>query len=349
MKSVRIGTRTVGPGRPCYIIAEAGVNHNGEVWRAKKMITAARDAGADAVKFQTFRAEDITTRTAGKAPYQRRATCPGEAQFEMLKKLELSAEDFEKIAAFANKSGIEFLSSPFDRISVDLLESLDIAAYKIPSGELTNIPLLAYIAGFHKPVILSTGMAKMDEIGEAVVTLERNGARGIVLLHCITNYPAPPASLNLRVIPLFREKFNKPVGFSDHSEGILGSLLARALGACIIEKHFTLDRNLPGPDHAASLEPDGLAELVAGIRQTDNILGSGKRRIGRDESAIRTVARKSLVAEITIRGGTKITGDMIGIKRPGTGIPPKFFSDVVGRTASRTIRKDTLLRWDMLV
>lgn len=348
MKPVRIGTRKIGPGHPCYIIAEAGVNHNGDVSRAKKMIRAAKNAGADAVKFQTFRAANLVTRSAKKAAYQCRTTDPGEAQYQMLKKLELSAGEFGQLAAYAGRAGIEFLSSPFDRGSVDLLESLNVAAYKIPSGELTNIPLLRYIAGCKKPVILSTGMAGMDEIREALATLSGAGVREIVLLHCITSYPAPPETLNLRMIPTLRETFGVPVGFSDHSEGILGSLLARALGACLIEKHFTLDRALPGPDHAASLEPAELAGLVRQVQTTDRILGSGERVIGRTEAAIKKVARKSLVAETDIKKGSELTEDKVGIKRPGTGIAPKFISEVVGRTACRNIRKDSVITWDML-
>jgi N-acetylneuraminate synthase len=348
MKSVRIGSKKIGPGKSCYIIAEAGVNHNGDLSLAEKMIRTAHKAGADAVKFQTFSAERLTTRTAKKAKYQLRATGSCESQYEMLKKVELSYDDFRRLSVIAKRTGIEFLSSPFDKESADLLESLGIAAYKIPSGELTNLPLLEYIAGFHKPVILSTGMADMGEIRESVRVLKQAGQKDIILLHCITNYPAPLESLNLRVIETLRDTFHAPTGFSDHSAGITASLLARTLGACVIEKHFTLDRNLPGPDHAASLEPAGLADLVAQVRLADLALGDGKKTIGRDESAIRRVARKSLIAGVTIKKGEKLTDEMIFIKRPGTGIPPKFFHEVLGRRARRTIRKDTVIRWEML-
>jgi N-acetylneuraminate synthase/N,N'-diacetyllegionaminate synthase len=348
MNPIKIGNTCIGEGCPCFIIAEAGVNHNGDLSRAKKMIETARKAGADAVKFQTFRAESLTTRTAKKAQYQCRTTGSDESQFEMLKKLELSPDDFNKLSVFARKVKIEFLSSPFDKESVDLLESLDVAAYKIPSGELTNIPLLKYIAPLGKPVILSTGMADIREIKESVSVLQHAGLEDLILLHCITSYPAPLESLNLRMIETLRDTFNVPTGFSDHSAGITGALLARALGACVIEKHFTLNRNLLGPDHAASLDPAELAGLVAQIRLADLALGNGKKNIGRDESAIKKISRKSLVAGVTIKKGANLTPEMIRIKRPGSGIPPKFFDDVLGRKAKRDIRKDTVIQWEML-
>lgn len=348
MKSVRISKRIVGEDRPCYIIAEAGVNHNGDIRLAKKLVKVAAEAKADAVKFQTFSADSITTKTAQKAEYQKKTSKGSETQYEMLRRLELPREAFAELAAYAESCGIEFLSSPFDLKSADFLQSLCLAAYKIPSGELTNIPLLKKIGGFKKPVILSTGMAEMDEIREAIEILRISGTKGIVILHCVTSYPAPLETANLRMIQTLEEEFTLPVGFSDHTEGFTAAIIARALGACVIEKHFTLDRNLPGPDHKASVEPTELAELVKQIRLTESALGKGIKSIGRTESAIRKIARKSLVAATVIPEGTRLTRAMIDMKRPGTGIETKHIDGVIGKMARRTIQKDTVLLWDML-
>jgi len=348
MKGIRIGERIIGKGRPCYIIAEAGVNHNGDLRLAKKLVKAAAKAGADAVKFQTFLADSIATKTAEKAAYQKRTSDAAETQYDMLKRLELSRDSFIILSDYAKKCGIEFLSSPFDLASAELLESIGVRAYKIPSGELTNIPLLEQTGRYGKPVILSTGMADMDEIREGIETLRRGGTKKIILLHCITSYPAPLESANLLMIPTLEKEFDLPVGFSDHTEGILASMLARALGACVIEKHFTLDRNLPGPDHKASLEPAELAELVRQVRLAESALGDGRKHIGKTEAAIRKIARKSLVAATAIPKGTRITRDMVDMKRPGTGIETKHLKQVVGKRAFRAIKQDTVLRWDML-
>ena len=348
MKKIRIGKKKIGNGEPCYIIAEAGVNHNGDLRLAKKLVKAAANAGADAVKFQTFSTDSIATLTAPKATYQKKTSDATESQYAMLKRLELPQNAFIALAEYAEKNGIEFLSSPFDLASADLLESIGIAAYKIPSGELTNIPLLEKVGRYKKPVILSTGMAEMEEIREGVETLRTSGANGIVLLHCVTSYPAPLDSANLLMIPALAKEFDVPVGFSDHTEGVMAATLARAVGACVIEKHFTLDRNLPGPDHKASLEPDKLAGLVRQIRLAESALGDGKKHIGKTEAANRKIVRKSLVAATAIPKGTRITRDMIAMKRPGTGIETKHLGEVVGKQAKKAIKKDTVLRWDML-
>lgn len=348
MQKIQIGTKYIGEGEPCYIIAEAGVNHNGDLRLAKKLVKTAAKAGADAVKFQTFSAESITTRTAKKAAYQKRKANATESQYEMLRRLELPREAFITLFSYAEACGIEFLSSPFDLASADLLESIGVAAFKVPSGEITNIPLLSRIGGFNKPVILSTGMATMDEIQEGIGTLRTSGAEKILLLHCITSYPAPLESINLRMIETLAREFILPVGFSDHTEGFTAAIIARALGACVIEKHFTLDRNLPGPDHKASVEPTELAELIKQIRLTELALGEGIKSIGRTESAIRKIARKSLVAATVIPKGTQITREMIDVKRPGTGLETKHLDGVIGMTARRMIQKDTVLLWDML-
>lgn len=348
MKSIRIGNRIIGKGRPCYIIAEAGVNHNGDLRIAKKLVKAAAKAGADAVKFQTFSADSIVTKTAQKAAYQKRTSDATETQYEMLKRLELSHDAFVVLSAHAEKCGIEFLSSPFDQKSVDLLEFIGVRAFKIPSGELTNIPLLEQVGRYKKPVILSTGMADMDEIREGITAINHGGTKEIVLLHCVTSYPAPLESTNLLMIPTLEKAFNLPVGFSDHTQGIIAALLARALGACIIEKHFTLDRKLSGPDHTASLEPAELANLIRQVRLAESALGNGVKHVRKTEAAIRKIARKSLVAATTIPEGTRITQDMIAMKRPGTGIETKHLTALIGKLTRNAIRKDTVLQWDML-
>jgi N-acetylneuraminate synthase len=348
MKEIRIGERIIGMGQPCYIIAEAGVNHNGDLRIAKKLVKAAANAGADAVKFQTFSADSIAARTAEKAAYQKRTSDKSESQYKMLKRLELPEEAFVILSEYAGKCDIEFLSSPFDIKSAELLASIGVRAFKIPSGEITDIPLLEKIGEYKKPVILSTGMAEMDEIREGIAAIRRTGAQQIVLLHCVTSYPAPLESANLLMIPTLAKEFDLPVGFSDHTEGIIAAILARALGACVIEKHFTLDRNLPGPDHRASLEPSELAGLVREIRLAESALGDGRKHIGKTEAAIRKIARKSLVTAAAIPKGTRITRDMIDMKRPGTGIETKYLNVVVGKRAGKAIRKDTVLQWDMM-
>jgi N-acetylneuraminate synthase len=348
MKKIRIGEKEVGGGGPCYIIAEAGVNHNGDLRLAKKLVKAAAKAGADAVKFQTFSADSIATKTARKAAYQKKTSDASETQYEMLKRLELSPDAFVILSEYAKKCGIEFLSSPFDQKSAELLGSIGVRAYKIPSGELTNIPLLEQVGRYKKPVILSTGMADMDEIREAIDAIRRGGTKQIVLLHCVTSYPAPLESANLLMIQTLAKAFDLPVGFSDHTEGVIASTLARALGACVIEKHFTLDRDLPGPDHKASLEPAGLADLVSQVRLAESVLGDGVKHIGKTEAAIRKIARKSLVAATVIPKETRVTREMIDMKRPGTGIETKHLASVIGKHAGKTIKKDTVLQWDML-
>lgn len=348
MQNVTLGKKIVGSDSPCYIIAEAGINHNGEIRLAKKLVKASAKAGADAVKFQTFSTASIASKNARKAPYQKKTSNAAETQYEMLKRLELSRDAFCTLADYAAGCGIEFLSSPFDLESADFLDSIGIAAFKIPSGELTNMPLLEKIGGFKKPVILSTGMASMNEIREGIDTLKRSGANDIILLHCVTGYPVPLESVNLRMIQTLGREFGLLIGFSDHTTGITAAPLARALGACIIEKHFTLDRHLPGPDHQASLEPGELSELITQVRLAEAAMGDGRKHIGKNEAAIRRVARKSLVAATDISRGSWISREMIGIKRPGTGIEPKNMGKVVGKQARKRIRKDTVLSWDML-
>jgi len=338
----------VGEHAPCFIIAEAGVNHNGDINLAKQLIDVAKEAGADAVKFQTFKAEDVVTETAEKAEYQKKSTGAKESQFEMIRKLELNRRDFEVLFNYAKEKSIIFLSSPFDKGSVDLLDRLGVPAFKIASGEITNFPLIKYIAKKGKPIILSTGMSTLAEIEEALQVIRGEGIKDIVLLHCITAYPAKTEEINLRAIQTLMKAFRLPVGFSDHTIGITVPIAAVALGAVVLEKHFTLDKNLPGPDHKASLEPEELKQMVEAIRQVEKAKGNGIKKPTDEEEQIKRVARRSVVAKIDISKGTIITEEMLNVKRPGIGIEPKYLDMIVGRKARRNIKKDYILTWEMI-
>lgn len=346
--TIQIGGRIIGEGEPCFIIAEAGVNHNGDLRLAKKLIDVAKKTGADAVKFQTFKASSLVTPYAKKADYQKKNDSPEETQFEMLKKLELSEQDFQKLAAYAKKKKIIFLSTAFDDKSLELLFRLDVPAFKIPSGEITNFPGLERIALQKKPVIISTGMATMEEIKAAVRAFTTHGCTDIILLHCTTSYPAPPDSVNLRVIDTLREVFRLPVGYSDHTEGFLVSAAAVAKGACVIEKHITIDRTLPGPDHAASIEPGDLKTMIDIIRQVERMLGSSEKKPEPCEINNRVIVRKSVIASEKILKGTILQESMLVLKRPGTGIEPKYLKDLIGKRVKQTIAKDTILTWEMI-
>jgi N,N'-diacetyllegionaminate synthase len=345
---IRIGGRVVGEHAPCFIIAEAGVNHNGDIKLAKRLVDVAIHAGADAVKFQTFKAEDMVTKTAKKAGYQKKTTGARESQFVMIKKLELREQDFEELFGYAHKKGITFLSSPFDKRSVDLLDRLGLPAFKIASGEITNLPLIRYIARKGKPIILSTGMSTMAEVKEALQVINDEGTKDIVLLHCVTSYPAKTEDVNLRAMETLRQAFRLPVGLSDHSLGITVPIAAVALGACVIEKHFTQDKSLPGPDHQASLEPEELKEMVKAIRDVEKAMGDGIKAPTKEEKQIRKVARRSIVARVNIPKGTVITEEMLGIKRPGTGLEPKYTGRVIGAVARRRIERDEPLTMNKL-
>jgi N-acetylneuraminate synthase/N,N'-diacetyllegionaminate synthase len=340
---VKIGARPVGAGEPCFIIAEAGVNHNGRVALAKKLIDVAAAAGADAVKFQTFRTENVITAGAAKARYQEQSTGADESQLEMIKKLELSQADFKKLSDYARRQGIIFLSTPFDKGSVDFLDKLGVPAFKIASGEITNFPLLQYIARKKKPVILSTGMSTLGEIADALDVIKAGGTGEIILLHCVSCYPARIQDTNLRVMETLRNAFKLPVGLSDHSPGVTIPVAAAALGACVIEKHFTLDKKLPGPDHKASLEPEELKAMVRAIRDVAGAMGSGKKRLTAEEKENKKAARRSIVAGRDIPAGTIITEAMLAIKRPGTGIEPKRLATIIGRKTKENIRRDELI------
>jgi N-acetylneuraminate synthase len=339
----------IGDGCPTFIIAEAGVNHNGSLDLAQKLIDAAIECKADAVKFQTFNTDLLLAPSAPKAKYQIETTGDAESQYDMLRRLELSSEAHHALASYCKNKGILFLSTPFDEESADLLEELGVPAFKISSGDLTNLPFLTHVGRKNRPVILSTGMANLTEVAIAVDTLAEAGSRDVVLLHCVSNYPAEPSDINLLAMHTLSTAFKVPVGYSDHTTGIEIALAAVALGARVLEKHITLDRNLHGPDHKASIEPNELAALVRGIRQVEASLGDGIKRPAPSELSTRAIGRKSLVAARDIPAGTKLAPDMISIKRPGTGLPPATKQLLVGRTVRVQIPTGTLFTMDMLM
>lgn len=332
---------------PVFVIAEAGVNHNGDLQIALRLCDAAHAAGADAVKFQTFRAEDLVVPGAPTAQYQARAT--GEQdQFSMLRRLELSREQHEAIKAHCDSIGIEFFSTPFSRDAVDLLVELGVRRIKLPSGELTHRPLVEHAAATRLPLIVSTGMGTMEEIREALQWIEsaRGGLQEVTVLHCTSAYPASDISLNLNAIASMARELGLPIGYSDHSLGIEAPLAAVALGATVIEKHLTLDCSWPGPDHSASLEPAGFARMVNGIRRVSAMRGNGVKAPLPEELDTARVARRSVVAAVEIVGGTRITEAMLACRRPATGIAPRDLPRLIGRVARATIPAGTLLQWD---
>jgi N-acetylneuraminate synthase len=347
-RNLSIAGYEIGPGRPCFIIAEAGVNHNGDLALAHRLVDAAAATGANAVKFQTFKTERLVTAAAPKAQYQVETTGAAESQFDMLRRLELPAEAHRALLAHCADAGILFLSSAFDEESTDLLAALDVAAFKIGSGEITNWPLLEYIAAKGKPIILSTGMAYLGEVDAAVRAIRAAGCEQLALLHCLSSYPADPAEVNLRAMHTLAAAFGLPVGYSDHSLSMAVPLAAVALGACIIEKHFTLDKNLPGPDQRASADPAELAALVQGTRTIEAALGHGRKEPAPSEADTANVARKSLVAARDLPAGATLTAELIAIKRPGTGLPPSLRSHLVGRRTRVDVPAGALLTLEML-
>ena len=349
IQSIEIAGKTIGMGHRCFIIAEAGVNHNGDLNLAKYLIDIAVEAGADAVKFQTFHADYVVTWTAEKAEYQKSTTSSDESQYDMIKKLELHDNVFRELSAYANAKKIIFLSTPFDEESVDLLDDIGVPAFKIPSGEITNFTLLKKVAEKHRPIILSTGMATLGEVEEAFQYLKENGSEDIVLLHCTTSYPAPIESVNLRAMNTLRCAFQVPVGYSDHTEGITIPVAAVALGARVIEKHFTIDRTLPGPDHQSSLEPQELQAMVKAIRDVECALGNGIKTRSLIEEQILINIRKSIVAVKDIKKGDFLSKDDLGIKRPGSGINPKYIAYIIGKRVNDDILKDEALKWSHLL
>ena len=326
-----------------YIIAEAGDNHNGDFNTALKLVDVAKRAGADCVKFQTFVTEEIISKYAEMAEYQKKNTGKEESQFEMVKRLELSFDEFRKIKEYCDRVGIQFLSTPFDLKSVDFLNELGVPFFKIPSGEITNYPYLIKIAHTGKPVVMSTGMCEPDEILAAINVLEKNGSGEITLLHCNTEYPTPLKDVNLYAMRTMKKMFGKKVGYSDHTKGIEVPVAAVALGACVIEKHFTLDKNMPGPDHKASLEPDELGRMVKNIRNIEIALGDGVKRVSESERKNIAIARKSIVARRNIQEGEILTEENLAVKRPGTGINPMQWMEVLGTRAVRDFKEDELI------
>ncbi|EMO53383.1 N-acetylneuraminate synthase [Leptospira noguchii] len=328
------------------IIAEAGVNHNGDLELARKLIDVAANAGADIVKFQTFKAERLVTKSAKKADYQNTTTDnAAESQYEMLKKLELSKENHEKLIQHCKRTGIEFLSTAFDLQSLAFLEQLNLSRYKIPSGEITNFPYLQKIGSSGKPIILSTGMSTLGEIESALLVLETTGAKRdeITVLHCNTEYPTPYSDVNLSAMKSIADAFKIKVGYSDHTSGIEVSVAAVALGASVIEKHFTLNRSLPGPDHKASLEPNELKTMVRSIRNVELSLGDGIKKPSSSEFKNISIARKSIVAASSIKAGEIFTRENLTTKRPGDGISPMRFDEVIGLKAKRDFSEDELI------
>ena len=326
-----------------YIIAEAGDNHNGDFNTALKLVDVAKRAGADCVKFQTFVTEEIISKYAEMAEYQKKNTGKEESQFEMVKRLELSFDEFRKIKEYCDRVGIQFLSTPFDLKSVDFLNELGVPFFKIPSGEITNYPYLIKIAHTGKPVVMSTGMCEPDEILAAINVLENNGGGEITLLHCNTEYPTPLKDVNLYAMRTMKKMFGKKVGYSDHTKGIEVPVAAVALGACVIEKHFTLDKNMPGPDHKASLEPVELGRMVKNIRNIEIALGDGVKHVSESERKNIAIARKSIVARRNIQEGEILTEDNLAVKRPGTGINPMQWMEVLGTRAVRDFKEDELI------
>ncbi len=346
---MQIKNRIIGKGHPVFIIGEAGVNHNGDFELARKMIDVAAKAGVDAIKFQTFKTEELILKNSPKAEYQKEKNNPDESFFDLLKRLEFSYEEFKSLKLYCEKLGIMFLSTPFDVESVNLLEKLNIDAYKIGSGDFDNIPLLKYIISKNKPILLSTGMSNMDEIKEIISFFETERYTNLALFQCTSLYPTPYDKVNLNVIKSFQKEFpNYITGFSDHSQGIFTGAIAVGLGAKIIEKHFTLDKKLIGPDHKASLNPTELSEFVTTIRNTELALGSSKKVIIDAEIEIKKVARKSIVSISEISSGEVLSEKNIGVKRPGTGISAKFYYNLLGKRVKKKILNNTLLRMDDL-
>jgi len=328
-----------------YVIAEAGVNHNGEIELAHALIDAAAEAGADAVKFQTFHAEDMVSASAPKARYQTRTTPSSESQLEMIRRLELDEPAHVELMEHCHGAGLDFISSPFDRLSIELLDRLGLQVLKVPSGELTNLPYLRSVGALGRRLIVSTGMADMSEVAFALDVLVESGTalEDIVVLQCTTEYPAPYEEVNLRAMCTMRDTFGVRVGYSDHTVGPEVAVAAVALGASVIEKHLTLDRGMTGPDHAASAEPQEFAAMVSALRHVEVALGSGEKEPTPSERRNAAVARKSIVAARRIEAGTVIRAQDLSAKRPGTGMSPARWDALIGRRASRTYEADELI------
>jgi N-acetylneuraminate synthase len=343
-----LGAKRIGKGNPCYVIAEAGVNHNGSLDMALELVRKAAEAGADAVKFQTFKAENLVSESAPMAKYQKENLRSNGGQLEMLRKLELTAEEFHHIYTACHDHGIQFLSTPFDMESARLLDGMGVPAFKVGSGEITNLPFLHALASLGKPILLSTGMSDMVEVEAAVSTIRAAGDFPLAIMHCTSAYPAPAESCNLRAMDSLTKTFAVPVGYSDHTVGWDVCLAAVSLGATILEKHFTLDPSLPGPDHRASLDPAQLKKMIQEIRRVESALGTGVKAPVEAEMDTRLVARKSLVLARAVDKGGTIQEEDLTVKRPGTGIPPSQWRSVVGRRLKVDGAAERVLSWDDL-
>jgi sialic acid synthase SpsE len=344
---VTIGGRPVGAGAPCFVIAEAGANHDRKLSQARELIDVAADAGADAVKFQTYSAETLYSSKTPPFSYLA-AMGVTKSVYEVIRENELPREWQGELAAHARKRSILFFSSPFDRAAVDELDALDVCAFKWASFEIVDLPLLAYAAGKGRPLILSTGMSSLGDVHDAVETVYAAGNPDLVLLHCVSLYPTRADQANLRMMDTLRDAFGVPVGFSDHTPGITVPVAAAARGASVIEKHFTLSRRLIGPDHPFAVEPGELRDMVQGIRDAEASLGSPRKRMLPEEAEMARLGRRSVIARVDIPEGTRITADMLIVKRPGYGIPPKLLDVVIGRVARRDIAADDIVTWEMI-
>lgn len=347
MRDIQINGKTIGAQTPVFLIAEAGVNHNGDLNTAKRLIDIAAECKVDAIKFQTFITEKLITKSAPKVEYQKISSNDKENFYEMIKKYELSKDDFRILKKYSTKNGIIFLSTPFDETSVEWLEELNIPAYKIGSGDMNNFPLIKLICSKKKPILLSTGIATLNEVKESVKFIESMGIEDIVIFQCTTSYPAPLEEINLNVIDTYLKEFpNIIIGFSDHSIGIETSIGAVAKGVKVIEKHFTLDKSMEGPDHKASMDPKELRDWVNAIRKIEMALGSNIKKPSKNELEIAKIARKSIISLKNLKPGDIIRSEDIIIKRPGYGIPPKEYENIIGKKVINPIIKDSLIRWE---
>ena len=341
---IRFGGRSIGSGAGVFVVAEIGINHNGSVAEAAKLIEVAAECGADAVKFQSFHADQLLIPSRDRYVQQ----MGEESAYDLLHRCELSFAEQEKLKTHAEERGIMFFSTPFDKESVDFLDYLEVPVFKVASGDITHTPLLQHIAAKGKPVFLSTGMSYMDEVADAVRCLRQGGVSDILLMHCTATYPVPSRDMNLRALKTMQSYFDLLTGISDHSRGMLFSLAAVAMGAVVIEKHFTLDRNAVGPDHKASLDPSGLKKLVRNLRRLEAGLGVGGKRPAKSEAEGRKLGRRSIVAAVDINANEPIVPWMLVCKRPGTGLAPKYCNQVEGMAARRFIAKDTMIQWEDL-
>ena len=349
LKEFKIKDKSLGEGHPVFLIAEAGVNHNGDLETAKSLVNIAVQAEVDAIKFQTYKTDLLLLKSTEKAKYQKERSENQENFYEMLKRYELTDQDFMILKDYCDLKGIIFLSTPFDPISVELLEKLNINAFKIGSGDMNNFPLLKLICSKNKPILLSTGMATIEEVKESVKFIKENGINNIVIFQCTTNYPTQYEDVNLNVIDSFKMEFtNDVIGFSDHSLGFTASIGAVAKGVKVIEKHFTLNKDMEGPDHKASLNPEELTQWVLEIRNLEKALGRNKKVPSESELEIAKIARKSIVSIKDLKQGSILSEENIAIKRPGTGISPKKYKEICGRTIKKDIPKDSIITWEDL-